>query len=115
MKKLNLLPKNKALLYFGLLLTIASIFFAGIFTLIQIILPIPLYVWLIPVIVLFIGIYFIVTGQKQDVIGYKFLDNDEEVIIVADTFKDAEKEIIKLTNEHGNCYKYIGESYIVLR
>ena len=41
-------------------------------------------------------------------IGYKFLDDDWEVVIMDDSFEDAEKVIKKLNEEHHNGYKYLG-------
>ena len=109
MKKLkNVLPASKALLYFGHMLTIASIFFIGIFTLVQLLLHIPLYIWLLPIFALIIGIHLIIKRDKYG-FGYKFLDDDHEVIIIADNLKTAEKQMDKISND----YKYLGEISII--
>jgi uncharacterized membrane protein len=49
--------KNKIRFYIGHSLVITSIFLMGFFFPIQLLLPIPIYVWVIPIILLFLGIY----------------------------------------------------------
>ena len=40
--------------------------------------------------------------------GFKFLDDETEIVIIAKTYEDAVIQIEKLNAEHRNGYRYLG-------